>query len=75
MNVATTPVVPHIKHATRSARSADGDITLLCVTNCVHEFGKQIVDVFADRTRMNEVVKNSSTFGNFIDTLVHVIET
>jgi lichenan operon transcriptional antiterminator len=36
---------------------------------------EQIVDVFADRTRMNEVVKNSSTFGNFIDTLVHVIET
>jgi len=36
---------------------------------------EQIVDVFADRTRMNEVVKNATTFENFIDTLVHVIET
>ena len=35
---------------------------------------EQIVDVFADRTRMNEVVKNSTSFENFIDTLVHVIE-
>jgi lichenan operon transcriptional antiterminator len=35
---------------------------------------EQIVDVFADRTRMNEVVKNATSFENFIDTLVHVIE-
>ncbi|MEY4397324.1 MAG: hypothetical protein RLZZ40_1080 [Actinomycetota bacterium] len=35
---------------------------------------EQIVDVFADRSRMNDVVKNATSFENFIDTLVHVIE-
>ena len=35
---------------------------------------EQIVDVFADRARMNEVIKNASSFERFIDTLVHVIE-
>ncbi len=35
---------------------------------------EQFVDVFSDRARMAEVVKNATTFEGFIDTLVHVIE-
>jgi lichenan operon transcriptional antiterminator len=35
---------------------------------------EQIVDVFSDRGHMNEVIKNSSTFEGFIDTLVHIID-
>jgi len=35
---------------------------------------EQFVDVFSDRGRMSEVIKNSSTFEGFIDTLVHIID-
>ncbi|MEY4313087.1 MAG: hypothetical protein RLZZ319_596 [Actinomycetota bacterium] len=35
---------------------------------------EQFVDVFSDRTRMAEVVKNATSFEGFIDTLVHVID-
>jgi lichenan operon transcriptional antiterminator len=35
---------------------------------------EQFVDVFSDRGHMNEVIKNSSTFEGFIDTLVHIID-
>jgi lichenan operon transcriptional antiterminator len=38
------------------------------------EVFEQFVDVFSDRTRMADVVKNSTTFEGFIDTLVHVID-
>lgn len=36
---------------------------------------EQFVDVFSDRSRMSEVIKNASSFENFIETLVHVIES
>lgn len=35
---------------------------------------EQFVDVFSDRARMSEVIKNSTTFEGFIDTLVHIID-
>jgi lichenan operon transcriptional antiterminator len=35
---------------------------------------EQFVDVFSDRGRMSEVIKNSATFEGFIDTLVHIID-
>jgi lichenan operon transcriptional antiterminator len=38
------------------------------------EVFEQFVDVFSDRARMTEVIKNSTTFEGFIDTLVHVID-
>ena len=38
------------------------------------EVFEQFVDVFSDRARMVDVIKNSTTFEGFIDTLVHVID-
>ena len=38
------------------------------------EVFEQFVDVFSDRARMADVIKNSTTFEGFIDTLVHVID-
>lgn len=35
---------------------------------------EQFVDVFSDRSRMSDVIKNSTTFEGFIDTLVHIID-
>lgn len=35
---------------------------------------EQFVDVFSDRARMSEVIKNSTSFEGFIDTLVHIID-